>query len=688
MSLPPPRHLPVLTVAPAPPVPLPPTVAAVPLRMGEVLDPDTLAPTDDEFWLAPDHVAVHMAVLGNSGSGKSKFLELFLRQRLLTGQPFALWDPHGDLAKGLLAFVAARKAHPDVRDDSLWRKVHYLSLDAEAVFAYDPVAHAPNRRAVGDYVYFQWLKTRIDRLVRSVLRRVSEASQDVMVRLKRWLKAIFHACLVALDDRNTHVGLDKALAFTDPQSTEFQTLYARVAPHLPVRYRRNFEKLIATKRPQDQEKWVESTINKLEELLSPLTEAVYGQRRPPVDVRGIVGRGEFLLIDLKENAHFSHDEKVTLGGFLLVDVLAAKEAEEDLPEDERREYLVAIDEAGELLGDDLKRWLRSTRKYRCPIVLGGQGLESFARGDLDVAADVLTNCGTVVCFQNTWAEDKQVLADRVFAGNVDFEPRVVEVQRQRGFIPLRIDEVSESSGAQDSWNRATTVTESRSHSDSVGEALALTAQWSQGTSAGSGVVRRRGPHADPHAETRSKSLSLTDQRGGSQATSSNTGATDTSGTARAEQEGRGGSTSRSVTIAHKLMLLSNVVSEFEEDGSLRAGPVNQQEARFCQLIHTLGVGIAAVAVRGRKRAFLARIDQVADWWPTGREKVQAIRLIRARLAELHGYYFSPPTETALPPASTNRMPGANGELESPRRSPRRNGTNGTHGAKPSAFGDD
>src|SRR4051812_42446959 len=41
---------------------------------------------------------VHMAVLGESGSGKSKFLELYNRYLLLDGEGGALFDPDNDLA--------------------------------------------------------------------------------------------------------------------------------------------------------------------------------------------------------------------------------------------------------------------------------------------------------------------------------------------------------------------------------------------------------------------------------------------------------------------------------------------------------------------------------------------------------------------------------------------------------------
>lgn len=609
-----------------------------PFALGHVLtrEEDRLVCSGEEFSLTSAQLAVHMAVLGNSGSGKSKFLELLLRQYLVDHHPFALWDPHGDLTKALLSFVAARKADGD---DVLWRKVHSLELSPDSVFSYDPVARAPLRSQVGTYAYFQWMKTRIDRLCQATLRRLAEASQDVMVRLKRWLKTVFWACLVALDDRNTHVGLHKALVFTDPQHEEFDALYAKVSPHLPSRVRRNFKKLLATKRPQDQEKWVESTINKLEELLSPLTEAVYSQARPPVDIRGIVERGEFLLIDLKQTEYFSHDEKVTLGGFLLVDVLAAKEAEESLPEDERREYTVVIDESGELLGDDLKRWLGATRKYRCPIILGAQDLSTFARGDLDMAAKVLTMCGTVVCFANTYLEDKRLLADRIGCGNLDFTPRVVEVQRQRGDRVLQLDEVSESLTEGENWNSSTTRTESKQHAQSVSQALALSNNWSDDGTPARGSARK----------------------GGGQTATAGSSASDTSARSMAHASSLGGNRTRGQSIAHKTLILPNIVSEWEEDGTLAAGPIEQQRARLEQQIHTLGVGQAAIAVRGRAQAFIAQIAAVEEWWENGRDKYEAIARLKQRLSDLHGYYFHPGTGVALAPDAEAKRADAGGD---------------------------
>lgn len=442
-------------------------------------DGEHYVPTGSSFSLTPSQFAVHMAILGMPGSGKSKLMELIGRRRLLAGQPFGLWDPADDLVNNLAAFVANRKA---ARDDVLWQRVHILELSQESLFSYDPALHAPLRSVVGDLVYFQWLKTRADELCRIILLRVAEADQHVMNRLKRWLKNAITACLVALDGHNTHVGMDRMLTLCDPTIPEFEGLYARVAPHLPAEVAADYRKLIVTRRDLDREKWTESTVNRAREFLSPFTRAVFSQRRPSVDVRGVIERGEFLFVKLRHSRFLSKDEKFTIGGMLLLDALGVKEAEEDRPEDERTEWMFIVDEVGELLNESLKTALGANRKWKASLILGGQDLSTFARGDLEMAGKLLCCSGTVVSFANTYFEDKPVLRDRIFTPNLSFEPELVEVQRQRGFLRLMLQEVAHNYSLGASASQSLTLSEGLAHAENISNALALSEQRTDSSS--------------------------------------------------------------------------------------------------------------------------------------------------------------------------------------------------------------
>ena len=47
----------------------------------------------------------HMYVVGKSGVGKTKFLELLIRQDILYGYGLCVIDPHGDLVDAILDFI-------------------------------------------------------------------------------------------------------------------------------------------------------------------------------------------------------------------------------------------------------------------------------------------------------------------------------------------------------------------------------------------------------------------------------------------------------------------------------------------------------------------------------------------------------------------------------------------------------
>src|SRR5205085_12233329 len=169
-----------------------------------------------------------------------------------------------------------------------------------------------------------------------------------------------------------------------------------------------------------------------------------------------------------ESPDLSFDEKVVIGGILIDDVLTAKIAEENLPEDQRVPFVLGIDESGEFLGEDLQRALGAVRKYKLSIVLAAQDLSTFVRGDLDLSAKLLAMCGTVFVFRMTLRTDKEILADRLGAENIDFTPRMVEVQRQRGIelVPTQRITFAQGRSREEAHSESNTEAETLTNSTS------------------------------------------------------------------------------------------------------------------------------------------------------------------------------------------------------------------------------
>lgn len=609
------------------------------------------------FLLTPEQISVHMAILGGSGSGKSKFMELLLRQYMIDGQSFFFFDPHGDTAKDLLAFAAAR-AHPSV-NDGMWRKIHYLKVGPDSAFSYDPFAHAPRRKSKNDVFYKSWLDTKVQFLCRAILRRFAQSDVDAMNRMLRWMENVLYFCGTAYDGNNSHNGFDKLLIATNPDHPEFEPMLQRVFPFLHDYVQQDFIALNALNGPQrvqTREKWIESTINNLRRIVSTLLLEVFAQRAPSINIPEIMREGGFIIADLGETGNWGHAQKTMLGGLLIQEVLHAKYVQSELLKEDRRPFTLAIDEVGEFLGDDLERALGATRKYNLPIILAAQDLSTFAKGDFDMAAKVLSMCGTVVCFQNTFKDDKEILIDRIGTGNLDFTPEVVEVQRQRRLLKIMTRDVSESEGGSENWNEGWNITDSSSFARAVGQSITLTNNWSNNSSDSEGVgegfdtseaeIEKDGTKA---SKSKSKGIKKSRNRahvegrtdGGGDAHANNTSETNTVAQAKGKSGGKGGGTNWGKSFTEKETFITPIETEWEENGRLAAGPIADQKEKMMQQLHLLAVRLAIVASRSSPRAFVARIGEVQEWWDDSGDKMAAIRKIREALNKLRPYQFSP-----------------------------------------------
>ena len=74
----------------------------------------------------------HMYVVGKSGVGKSKLLELLIRQDIARGRGIILLDPHGDIIEDILKFI------PESRIDDVCL---IDPGDADFPIAFNPLAN-------------------------------------------------------------------------------------------------------------------------------------------------------------------------------------------------------------------------------------------------------------------------------------------------------------------------------------------------------------------------------------------------------------------------------------------------------------------------------------------------------------------------------------------------------------------
>jgi hypothetical protein len=78
----------------------------------------------------------HLGILGLSGTGKTHLIEHMIRQDIQNGNGFALFDVHGDLADGIVGYLAEQDGlHPEVYE----RTVIIEPFDPNRTFGFNPL---------------------------------------------------------------------------------------------------------------------------------------------------------------------------------------------------------------------------------------------------------------------------------------------------------------------------------------------------------------------------------------------------------------------------------------------------------------------------------------------------------------------------------------------------------------------
>src|SRR5205807_2542463 len=120
----------------------------------------------------------------------------------------------------------------------------------------------------------------------------------------------------------------------------------------------------------------------------------------------------------------------------------------------------------------------------------------------------------------------------IFAGNIDFTKRVIEVIRQRGYVSFRVPEVSRSYVLNESWSETETDTVSKTHAEQVSNTLAVVNNWSEQQA----KSRSRGSDGGLLNETGSASGT----RGGGETEQQGQVVGDTNGTSKSKAKLKGG----------------------------------------------------------------------------------------------------------------------------------------------------
>lgn len=313
----------------------------------------------------------HMYAVGQTGTGKSTFLENLAFQDMEKGNGFAFVDPHGDTAEKLLTMI------PKNRTEDL---IYFNPADMQNplglnLFEYDN----PDQK---DFL--------IQEALNMLYKLYDPQHQGIMG--PRYEHLFRMAALTVMADPAGGTFVDIPKLFRDPafvkQKLEFvkdQNVLEFWQKEMPQSQRSNdFGEVVS---------WFVSKFGAF--LSNEMMRNIIGQTQSAFNLREVMDNKKILLVNLSKGRTGDLNSKL-LGMIFVMKFQAAAMSRANIPEDERVDFSLYVDEFQNFSTDSFATIMSEARKYHLSLIVANQFTTQLTP---EIRDAVFGNMGTIVSFR-------------------------------------------------------------------------------------------------------------------------------------------------------------------------------------------------------------------------------------------------------------------------------------------------
>lgn len=316
----------------------------------------------------------HLYIIGKSGVGKSKLLELLVRQDLAYGHGLCFIDPHGDVIEEILKFIPKERI-----DDVIWID----PSDAEWPVSFNPLQKVP-------------LEMR---------HQMAQGLIEVMEKQfgANWtprLEHVFRFTVLALLDYPEATLRGMISMLTDRPYRQ------KVIEHITDDMVKRF---FAVEFADWSEKFdtdaIIPLVNKLGQFLSmPQLRNIFAQKDNKINFEDIMNHRKILLINVAKGK-IGEENSSFFGSMFITKIKQAGMARAELPEEKRQDFYLYVDEFQNLVTDSFVNLFSEARKYAMNLTVAHQYTSQLLP---EVLATVLGNVANLISFR-VGGEDSEKL---------------------------------------------------------------------------------------------------------------------------------------------------------------------------------------------------------------------------------------------------------------------------------------
>ncbi len=359
----------------------------------------------------------HLYIIGQTGTGKSSFMKHMIEQDLASGNGLCIVEPHGDFAEHALSVIPQERIN-DV--------IYFNPSDLEMplglnMLEFDP-AHSEQ-------------KTLLINELLSIIDKLYNLKETGGPLFEKYFK---NACLLLMNDFqydptneskipvladisrvlvDTDFRLDKLSRERDPLVRQFWELEAQKA---------GGESSLANMAP-----YISSKIDTF--VSNDYLRVIINQKRSSLNFREIIDQQKILVVSLSKG-RIGETNAQLLGMMVVSKLLIAALSRVDVPEEERKDFYLYLDEFQNITTDSIATILSEARKYRLNLTIAHQFIKQLKEPIRDA---VFGNAGSLVVFR-VGPDDAEFLKN--FFEPVFTTQDLVNIDNYNAYVKLLIND--------------------------------------------------------------------------------------------------------------------------------------------------------------------------------------------------------------------------------------------------------
>ena len=342
-----------------------------------------------KFGILQDDRRRHMYILGKSGMGKSTLLENMILQDIYNGHGVCFMDPHGDSSETILDRIPSWRKNDVVyfNPGDMENPIGFNMLEAKR--GEQPFLIASGMMAVFGRIWAGMWSSRMEYILNNTLLALLETPGNTLLGVVRMLTdKDFMTKIVdnCEDPMVRNFWIKEFASFNDKYRTE------AIAPIL----------------------------NKIGQFFSTdLIRNILGQPKSTIDFRDIMDNKKILIVNLSKGK-IGEDNSNLLGSFIVTKLQLAAMSRVDIPEHERNDFYLYVDEFQNFTTDSFATILSEARKYRLCLILAHQYISQLTESGNEKVRNAIFGNVSTICTFRVGTDDAEFLEkefDPIFTGS-------------------------------------------------------------------------------------------------------------------------------------------------------------------------------------------------------------------------------------------------------------------------------